>query len=207
MMLAWLLALPTAFAEEAPRFRFGLSGGVETVTNDPFVRRLGARLGASISPAPWMEFGTSFIFFPIFGGDPASSFDWKPAAKQLLVENSVSPDISLMDWEGQAVVRVRAISYKPGNLTMAFGVLGGAAMIHTVDNAQALQTDVSDPYFAATQKQVHVGPVGGLYWDALSGSVGLRVRVENVGYIETINSTTLEMKNNLLIGAEMLKWF
>lgn len=208
MILPLLLAAaPLAHAADFSELRFGFSSGFETVTNDPFLNRTGVRLGTSIAPAPWVEFGPSFIFFPILGNGGENDADWKPLAKQLLTENSVSPDISKMDWELQAVVRVRAVSYETGAWTFAIGALAGAAAVHTQDDPIALQVDPGDPAFSATANQVHFGPVAGLYWDALSGNFGLRFRAEKVGYIETIYSTTLEMKNNMVVGAEMLTWF
>lgn len=208
MILALLLAVaPVAHAADFSELRLGFSSGFESVTNDPFLKRTGVRLGTSIAPAPWVEFGPSFIFFPILGNGGENDPDWKTLSKQLLLESSVSPDISKIDWELQAVVRIRAVSYETGEWTFAIGALAGAAMVHTRDDPEALQVDQGDPAFSATANQVHFGPVEGLYWDALSGNFGLRFRAENVGYIETINSTTLEMKNNMVVGAEMLTWF
>ncbi len=203
-----LVLLAHAQAADFSEIRFGLSSGLETVTNDPFVIRNGARLGFSVSPAPWVEVGLAGVWFPILGASgSADDPDWTPLTKQLLTENSVSPDISKLAFEIQGVLRIRALSYDYSAWTLSMGAFAGAAVVSTRDDPYALQVDASDPTFAATANQWHPGPVGGLYWDLGIRYVAFRLRLEWVGYTETINSTTLEMKNNALLGGEVFVWF
>ena len=58
----------------------------------------------------------------------------------------------------------------------------------------------------ASERQIHFGPVGGFFWDVRTDVVGIRVRYESFRYVETVNSTTLEMKYQALLGTEVMLW-
>ncbi len=213
LLLAALVGL--AFADEAPAeaapatnvsLRFGPSFGFEGVINDPFLNRNGVRIGFNVAPAPWVEVGTAIAHYPILGHGGESDPDWKPLSKQLLLENSISPDISKLEWQWQTVARVHALRLLLGASWHAgVGVIAGVTVVSTQDDLVALQRD--DEFAMATQNQLHVGPVVGVFWEARRDRLTLRVRYERDAFIETISSSTLELKQNGVLGAELMWWF
>lgn len=206
-MIAALLLAGAAHAADFSDFQVGVSLGGESVLNDPFLNRGGPRLGVDIAPAPWIRVTTAFTWFPVLGQGGESDPDWSRLSKQLLMESSVSPDISKIDWTWQTLLAARLYAYEAGDWTFGVGLHTGLGAIHSVDDATALQVDPSDPSFLASARQVHFGPVYGAYWEARVEHVGVRMRLEHLAYIETINGSTLEMKNNLVLGGECTTWF
>ncbi len=204
------LPLPTALVADPSHVHFNVSGGVESVFNDPFLHRYGARLTVAVAPRPWLEASFVGVYFPILGTSGSSvDPDWKVnfPAWHALSQCDCTPDISLIDAELQGVMRIRALSYRTDAWTFAFGAFAGLTLVHTVDDFNALQVAETDPDYVSTAIQWHPGPVGGLFWDARSGQNGVRVRYEQIRYIEAINGGTLESKNTLSIGVEYMRWF
>ncbi len=205
-----LLTALVAQAADGALVRFGLDAGVETSTNDPFVNHHAARLGASFSPVPWVEIGVAGVVFPgqLLGpNSDLSPLGHRFSGEGFAAQNRVSVDISRPDWQAEAVLRIRVLTYPTVAWTFSMGGLGGAALTHTVDDPDALQVNDDDPRFLATARQVHPGPVAGVYWDATSGHWGVRVRAEWAGYVETIDSNVLETKQYAMLGGEVLLWF
>lgn len=206
-MIAALALAGTASAGDLSQLQLGLTLGGESVLNDPFVNRGGPRLGVELAPVPWARLTTAFTWFPVLGDGGETGLDWSALGKQRLPENGVSPDISNVDWTGQVALGVRLYAYEAGRWTFGVGLQAGAAAVHSVDDADSLQVDPDDPAFAASDRQVHLGPVYGAYWEARVEHVGVRVRLERVAYIETINGSVLEMKDPLVLGGECTTWF
>lgn len=201
-----MLLVPMAFAVDLSAQRVGLSVGYEFVANDPFLYRRGWRHGVTWQPSPWAEVGATVTWYPILGNGGENDADWKPLSKQLLLENSVSPDISKMWLQAQLVARVRAFRAPlGGEWEGSAGVLVGGAVFVTSDDLVALQNDGEEAM--ATQNQVHPGLAYGLFADMTTEYVGFRLRAESDAYIEVVNSTNLEMKRNLIFGVEVLCWF
>ncbi|MDP2308794.1 MAG: hypothetical protein Q8P18_22425 [Pseudomonadota bacterium] len=174
--------------------------------NDTFLHRNGARVGFNIAPAPWVELGAAAAYYPILGNGGADDLDWKPLAKRIFVENNVSPNISKLVWQVQLVGRVHAFQATlGGSWKGGFGVIAGGLLAGTQDDLIALQRD--DESALATQDQVHAGPVVGVFWDARHQALTLRVRFEFDAYVETINSSELNLKKNGFLGAEAIWWF
>jgi hypothetical protein len=173
--------------------------GVGTVTNDPFVNRHAVTVGGQYRPQAHVAFGVDVRYFPDLGDS-----DWKGLAKQLVEENHVSPDISKMMYSGTVNLGLFPLSTTKERFAVEsrVGVLVSAGVVKTEDDLSALDTDSGDDRAEATQHQVHpcggVALVGDFWW----GINGLRLRREQIIYIEVVNSTTLEMKNNSLLIAE-----
>lgn len=198
-MIALLWGVGVAWAEPA---RVALSVGADGVFNDTFQDSVAARVGVHLAPVPWVEVGASFSYAPEWPFEPASGMLSKNLPEQL----RVSPDISRIVMNGQAVVRVRALSYQSGAWTVGMGALGGAALVNTQDDDKALQVDPSDPYFTDSANQIHLGSVIGAYFDIQRRHFGVRARVEHMTYSETINAVTLEHKSTGFLGAEVFVW-
>lgn len=199
-----------AFADDATAtnasFRFGPSLGAESVINDPFLHRNGARIGFNVAPARWVEVGTAIAYYPILGHGGASDPDWKPLSKELFFELSLAPHISKLEWQWQTVARVHALRLLLGKTWYAgVGMIAGATVVSTRDDLVALQRD--DAFTVATQSQVHVGPVVGVFWEARRDRVTLRMRYELEVHVETYWGDYLESKKNVVLGAELLWWF
>ncbi len=207
-MITLLLTISTARALDLSELRIGGSVGLEEVVNDPFLNRRGLRFGGSLAPVPWIEGGSSLIWFPVLGqeGNPNDP-DWKPLVSQLLENSSVSPDISKITFSWQNVFRIRAIEADlDENWSAGAGLEAGFHLTHTKDDAVALSVDADDPEYAATASEWHGGPLGGVFLQVGTERVRLRFRVERVQYIETVKSTTLEMKGNNVLGGEVMLW-
>lgn len=189
------------------RLRVGLDVGVEMSTSDPFLHHYAGRLGASIAPAPWVELGVAGIVPTTVLLGPDSNLS--PLGRHFTEDymNGVTIGVSTMDWQVEAVLRIRAFSHAVGPWTLSTGGLAGAALTHTVDDPETLQVNDSDPAFLATADEVHPGPVAGVYWDATRRHWGIRVRAEWVSYVEAVNSDVLLTSNNAMLGGEVLLWF
>lgn len=200
-MIAALLLIATAHAGD---LQLGPSIGFETVTNDPFVTRSGIRAGFHLAPVPWLEAGVAFVYFPVFGPET----DWKPLTEQLLTQNGISPDISLIHFDAQATLRIIPLhaAFKHGWRTGVGGLAGGG-VVYTVDDNEALQVDADDEAYLSTARQLHGALTFGLLGEIRNDFFGVRLRYERLSYLETINGTTLEMKNNALLATEVMFWF
>ena len=177
------------------------------VSNDPFLNRyiLNAVYDRHLTEVFAVELQLGYS--PIFGGgdDPSTDPDWKKLSKQLLLENSVSPDISELTTHGSVGLAFSPIYGKVavGKSIIAFDIYGmfGGGLVQTKDDLRALQA-VGDADAIATEKQLHPTTViaGGVRV-AFSPTVAARVEGKSMSYIETVNSTTLEMKNNFILQA------
>jgi outer membrane beta-barrel protein len=130
--------------------------------------------------------------------------DWKPLTTQLVEENHVSPDISKLNLFGSACFVFSPIYGKAaisGRKLINFDIYGkfGMGATRTADDLEALQS-VGDPRAEATQFQVHpTTNFGGGARIIFNENLAMRVEGRSMVYIETVNATTLEMKNNFIL--------
>ncbi len=190
------------------RYEVGPSLGF--VANDPFLNRyiIGAVFDYHLTEIFAAEF--QFGYAPILGKGGENDPDWKGLSKQLLLENSVSPDISKLTAHGSAALAFSPIYGKAavGHNIIAFDIFGyfGAGVTATQDDLVALQND--GPEAVATQNQVHPTTImGGGARIAFNEGVAARIEGKSMSYIETVNSTTLEMKNNFILQGSVSFFF
>ena len=187
--------------------RWELSPHVAFVSNDPFLNRyiVGTGIGYNLTEIFAIE--GMLDFSPDLG-----TGDWKPLTTQLVEENHVSPDISKLNLFGSACFVFSPIYGKAaisGRKLINFDIYGkfGMGATRTSDDLEALQA-VGDPRAEATQFQVHpTTNFGGGARIIFNENLAMRVEGRSMVYIETVNATTLEMKNNLLIQGAVSIFF
>ena len=179
--------------------RYELAPHVGFVTNDPFINRylIGAGFAYHITEILAVEaVGT---FSPDFGEG-----DWKPITDQLVNYNKVSPDISKIIYYGNINFQFSPIYGKIailGSNIIIFDIFGvfGTGFVHTDDDLKALQKE-DEPSALATEVQKHpTTNFGGGFRVILNKNFAARLEGRSMIYIETIDSTTLEMKQNFLL--------
>ncbi|MSQ03363.1 MAG: outer membrane beta-barrel domain-containing protein [Myxococcales bacterium] len=194
--------------------RYEIGPSVGFVANDPFLNRyiLGAVFDYHATEIFAIELQGAYA--PILGQGGCDDPDWKPLSCQLLTKNSVSPDISRLTAHGNVGLQFAPIYGKvaSGRDIIAFDIYGtvGLGITATEDDLIALQADdeVPDGPAHRTQYQVHPTTImGGGARVAFSESVGVRFEVKSMTYIEVVKSTTLEMKNNLIVQANVSFFF
>jgi|GEM_PF-780521 len=179
--------------------RWEVSPHLAFVANDPFLNRyiLGAGVNYNLTEILAIELTADYS--PDFG-----RADWKPLTKQLVDKNSVSPDISKMTFATNAGFLFSPIYGKVavGRKIIHFDIFGtfGAGATVTNDDLEALQTDSTDQRAVATATQTHATTnIGGGARISFTPNIAARIEGRSLVYIETINSTTLEMKNMLIL--------
>ena len=194
--------------------RYEVGPSIGFVANDPFLNRyiLGGVFDYHATEIFAIEVQVAYA--PVLGQGGCSDPDWKPLSCQLLEKNSVSPDISRLTAHGALGLQFSPIYGKvaAGNSIVAFDIYGtvGLGITATEDDLVALQADDEPPDGDAhrTQNQVHPTTVmGGGARVALSELVAVRLEVKSMTYIETVKSTTLEMKNNLIVQTNVSFFF
>lgn len=183
--------------------RFEVGPSVGFVANDPFLNRyiIGGTFDYHLTEV--FALSAQLGYAPILGQGGEGDPDWKPLSKQLLLKNSVSPDISKLTFNGSFGLAYSPIYGKAavGRRIIAFDIYGhfGLGVVSTSDDLVALQA-VGDEEAIATQNQMHPTTViGGGARVAFSQLVAARVEGKSLSYVETVNSTTLEMKNNFIL--------
>jgi len=193
--------------------RFEFTPHLGYVANDPFVHRLlfGAGLGYHITEV--------FMFEIQGGGSPdLGTGDFKPITSQLTCANgadedncnSVAPEISRQTWHVVGQFNwspfYGKISSKRSSIIFDLYATLGAGVVGTVDDLALIgQEDEDDALL--TQFQVHPAlALGGGLRVNFTKTVGLRFDVKSLSYIGTLQSTKLELKNNLTLqlGASVL---
>ena len=190
------------------RFEVGPSLGF--VANDPFLNRYIIGLVGDYHLTEVFALEIQAGYAPILGQGGENDPDWKDLSKQLLLKNSVSPDISKLTAHGSAALAFSPIYGKAsvGRSIVIFDIYGyfGLGVTQTTDDLVALQND--DESAVLTQNQVHPTSVmGGGARVAFSEGVAARIEGKSMSYIETVNSTTLEMKNNFILQANVSFFF
>jgi len=182
--------------------RWQISPHVGFVTNDPFVNRYLIGAGITYNATEILGIEVTGTFSPDLG-----TGDYKPVTKQLVKDNQVSPDISRIMWFAQANLVFSPIYGKVavgGKSIVNYDIFGvfGTGITQTRDDLDALQRP-DDPVAQATATQIHPtsnfgGGIRGEFGQNLSVSLEGRSMI----YIETVASTTLELKNSfMLLGA------
>ncbi|MBM4389871.1 MAG: outer membrane beta-barrel domain-containing protein [Deltaproteobacteria bacterium] len=191
--------------------RYEVGPSIGLVANDPFLNRyiIGGVFDYHATEIFAIEVQVGYA--PILGDGGCDDPDWKPLSCQLLEKNSVSPDISRLTGHGSLGLQFAPIYGKAavGDKIFAFDIYGtfGLGATNTVDDLVALQA-VGVEEAERTENQVHpTTTIGGGARIAFSESLALRTEVKSMTYIEVINSETLEMKNNLIVQANVSFFF
>ncbi|MFH1466782.1 MAG: outer membrane beta-barrel domain-containing protein [Pseudomonadota bacterium] len=178
--------------------RFEASPAVAFVTNDPFLNRYIGNVGLGYHATEIFEIEANVGFSPnLHDGD------WKSLTTQLVENNHVSPDLSPLVFFGSGSFVFSPIYGKVavGHRIINFDIYGafGMGFVLTQDDLEALQQE-EDEYAIATANQIHpTTNFGGGLRVILGESLALRLEGRSLVYIETVSSTTLEMKNNFLL--------
>ncbi len=177
--------------------RFELTPALAFVTNDPFLNRYIVGAGFGYHATEIFEIEANVGFSPDLG-----EADWKPLTSQLVNNNHVSPDLSPLTFFGNLTFVYSPIYGKVavGHRIIPFDIFGafGMGAVLTNDDLEALQQE-TDPYAQATANQTHpTTNFGGGLRVILGESIALRIEGRSLVYIETVSSTTLEMKNNFI---------
>jgi hypothetical protein len=177
-----------------------VSAGAGAVTNDPFLRRRLLAVGYESRPEERVSFGFDLQFSPDLG-----DADWKPITKQLIEKNHVSPDISKLTSAGRMALTVFPVQHSEPSFMTKVGFGTSAGLVRTSESLEALG---DDERAVLTQHQVH--PCFGFaitaeVWRA--DGFGIRMRRDMMVYIETVNATQLEMKNNGLFFIDVMRQF
>ena len=187
--------------------RWELSPHVAFVANDPFLNRyiIGTGFGYHLTEIFSIE--GMLDFSPDLG-----TADWKPLTTQLVEKNSVSPDISKIMAFGSVCFAFSPIYGKTAILNqkiVIFDLYGkfGMGFAQTKDDLSALQAE-DDDRAISTQTQIHpTSNFGGGIRMSFSKNFAARIEGRSMIYIETVNATTLEMKNNFLLQASASFFF
>ena len=173
------------------------------VANDPFLNRYILNVVADYHLTEVFAIEAQLGYAPILGQGGEDDPDWKPLSKQLLLRNSVSPDISKLTAHGHVALTYAPIYGKVavGRSIINFDIYGGFGLgaTQTSDDLVALQAE-NDAAAIDTQNQWHpttVITVGARV--AFTPTIAARIEGKSMSYIETVSSTTLEMKNNLIL--------
>ncbi len=179
--------------------RFEATPFLGFVTNDPFINR---RLGGLSFAYHMTEI---FALELMIGYAPdLGQADWKPLTRQLVDKNKVSPDISKLTVFSHAAFQFSPIYGKVainGRKIINFDVFGtfGMGATLTQDDLEALGDDSETA--VATQVEWHsTTNIGGGARIIVNENWAVRAEGRSLVYIETINSTTLEMKNNFVVS-------
>jgi hypothetical protein len=180
-----------------------ISGGAGAVTNDPFLYQRFVSIGYETRPGARISFGGDLQFSP----DLAAA-DWKPITKQLIEENHVSPDISKIQYAGRVGLTVFPVHHIGRTYTTKFGFGTSTGLVRTSESLEALGAESTNERAVVTQHQLHP-----CFGTALSAEVwrndgfGIRMRRDQLIYIETVNGTILEMKTNKLFYIDLMRQF
>ncbi len=194
-MLALLCLISTTLAGQV-----GLTGGMEWVGNDPFLRRSGHRIGAEYALNRHLRAGISGAFYPDLG-----QADWTPLTDRLVRDYHISPDLSPMTLAGRFELRVAPFVHRIGILEAHTGGYVGLGAVVTRDDLEALQAE-GETRYEATQDQLHPSTTWGLFSEVGGDTVRGRLRLERTTYLETVASTIIEMKGTMLWSLEVTVW-
>lgn len=171
------------------------------VSNDKYVRRLIVGAGAAYHVTEVFGVELDGGFAPDLGQS-----DWTGLTQQLVNENQVSPGISKLLAYGTLSMQYSPMYGKialgrDSIINLDFFGLFGPGIAFTVDDEEANNVE-DDIAFLNTQSQAH--PTINLGFGAravFNNTIALRVEVRNQSYIEVINSTSLEMKQLIILQA------
>ena len=186
--------------------RYEAGAALGFVANDPFLNRYILSGVFDYHATEIFAIEAQLGYSPILGEGGCDDPDWKPLSCQLITKNSVSPDVSRLTAHGSLALAFSPIYGKVavGDSIIAFDIYGafGIGATQTTDDLLALQAEDEPPDGPAhlTANEVHPTTVmGGGARIALSEGFALRTEVKSMTYIETVKSSVLEMKNNLIV--------
>ena len=188
--------------------RFEASPHVAFVANDPFLNRYIVGSGINYNITEIFAIEANLDFSP-----DLKEADWKPLTKQLIEENHVSPDISKLTYFGNVNFLFSPIYGKVavvGKNIINFDIYGsfGMGATRTSDDLKALDTTSGDDRAEVSQHQTHpTTNFGGGAPVIFGKNLAARLEGRSMVYIETVNATTLEMKNNLIIQLSVSFFF
>ncbi len=188
--------------------RWEASPHIAFVANDPFLNRYIVGTGINYNLTEIFAVEMNMDFSPDLGDT-----DWKPLTKQLIEENHVSPDISKLTYFGSATFLFSPVYGKVavvGKRIINFDIFAafGMGVTRTSDDLEALDTEATDDRAVATQHQMHpTTNFGGGARIIFDENLAFRIEGRSLVYIEAVNATTLEMKNNLLIQGAVSIFF
>jgi len=188
--------------------RYEASPYVGFVTNDPFIHRYLGGAGFAYHVTEIFAVEVNGAFSPDLGNE----IDYKAITKQIITENQVTPDISKIQFYVNGDVQFSPIYGKLAvgeKQIIGFDLFGlfGTGAVYTVDDLEALQK-TGAPVAQATEPQFHPTiTFGGGARVILSDSFAFRIEGRGLSYIEVIESTTLEMKNNFTLLASASFFF
>ncbi len=178
------------------------------VANDPFLNRYIVGAGINYNLTEIFAIETSFDFSPDLG-----DADWKPVTKQLITKNNVSPDISKLTVFGSATFLFSPIYGKVaviGREIINFDIFGafGMGMTLTQESLEALDATTDNERAVLTQNQTHpTTNFGGGARIIFGENLAFRLDGRSMVYIETVNATQLEMKNNFIVQGSASVFF
>ncbi len=190
--------------------RWEASPHVAWVANDPFIKRYIVGAGINYNITEIFAIEATFDFSPDLG-----KADYKPITKQLIDENSVSPDISRLTYFGSLSMLFSPIYGKAavmGGKIVNFDIYTafGMGMTRTVECLECLDQAGEEKAPAAAKTQYQMHPTTNMGAGArviFNENLAFRLEGKSMVYIETVNSTQLEMKNNLIIQASASLFF
>lgn len=184
--------------------RLETSPYVGFVTNDPFINRYLAGVGLAYHVTEIFAIEANLGYAPNLG-----EADWKPLTKQIVEENNVSPDISKLTLFTNTGFQFSPIYGKValnGRRIINFDIFAafGIGITQTQDDLDALGADESDAAAINTAVQWHpTTNIGGGVRVIFNDMIAFRLEGRSLIYIETVESTTLEMKNNFILAGSV----
>ena len=199
-LACWIGLTATAQASET-----ALYAGLGGVFNDPFLKRNILSAGIQVRPQvrfrdqPTVAFGADAWFAPNIGDT-----DWKALTKTLIEEMHVSPDISKITFALRANAVIYPGKYTNGSIETKVGIGTSFGFVRTTDDIEALDSTDQNERAVVTQHQIH--PCSGLMLvgEIWRDNLGLRLRLDNVAFIEGVNATTLEYKGNSALLVDLM---
>lgn len=173
------------------------------VTNDPFVRPIlvGLNLGYHVTEILGIEYHGS-LTLPLEGANEEG--DLKKITDDIKQNNEVLPEISRLRTHHTINFNFSPFYGKVavvGRNSIIFDLYGslGAGIAYTEDSL-ILTQKADDPKAAASARQVHPAiNFGGGVRVMFGNTAGIRFEVRNLSYIGVLESTKLELKNNLIL--------
>lgn len=185
--------------------RYEAAPHVGFVTNDPFLNRYLLGGGFTFHPTEVLALEATIDYSPDLG-----DLDLKAVTKEIINNNGVTPDISKINFYSTVNLQYSPIYGKLASgdsRIIAFDLFGlfGTGVVNTLDDLEALQK-TGDPEAEITANQFHPAlSYGGGLRVILNESFSIRFEGRGLSYIEVLESTTLEMKNNFtLLGGVSL---
>lgn len=199
-LACWMALTATAQASEKVVYT-----GVGGVHNDPFLKRNIFSAGIQVRPQvrfrdqPTVAFGADVWFSP----DLAQS-DWKSLTKRLVDDLNIAPDISKINYAVRANAVIYPGKHTNGSIETKVGIGTSFGFVRTTDDLEALDAEMNEDRAVVTQHQIH--PCSGLMLvgELWRDNVGLRLRWDNVTFIEGVNATTLEYKGNSALLVDLM---